>query len=111
MVMTSPGPLDESRLELRDLPMPDPGPGQILVKVHANAVCRTDIHVVEGELPAPKPGVIPGHQIVGTIEGLGEGVTGRAEGDRVGVPWLGAVDGRCPYCLTGRENLCDRPSF
>jgi len=111
LVLTSPGPLDESRLELCDLPVPDPGPGQVLVEVHANAVCRTDLHVIEGDLPAPKPGLIPGHQIVGTIEAVGEGVAGRTTGDRIGVPWLGAVCGRCPYCLTGRENLCDRPSF
>jgi propanol-preferring alcohol dehydrogenase len=74
-------------------------------------VCRTDLHVVEGQLPDPKLPLVPGHQIVGTVEEMGEGVEGFARGERVGVPWLGGTDGTCPYCRAGRENLCDDPTF
>jgi propanol-preferring alcohol dehydrogenase len=111
MVLTAPGPVGPGRLELRELPVPEPQAGQVLVKVHANGVCRTDLHVVEGELPSPKPDLIPGHQIVGTVEALGAGVSGIEPGSRIGVPWLGGVDGTCPYCRAGMENLCDHPSF
>jgi propanol-preferring alcohol dehydrogenase len=111
MVLTSPGPVTEDRLELQDLPVPAPGPGQVLVKVIANAVCRTDLHIVEGELPKPVPALVPGHQIVGKVEALGEGVDSIVAGKRIGVPWLGGVDGSCRYCLSGSENLCDAPTF
>jgi propanol-preferring alcohol dehydrogenase len=111
MVLSSPGPAEDGRLEMRELPVPEPGPEDVLVRVHANAVCRTDLHVVEGELPEPKLPLVPGHQIVGTVEAAGERVESVALGDRVGVPWLGGVDGVCPYCRSGRENLCDRPTF
>jgi propanol-preferring alcohol dehydrogenase len=111
MVLTSQGPLSEDRLELRELPVPEPGPGQVLVKVLANAVCRTDLHVIEGELEDPKLPLVPGHQIVGMVESVGEGVTRLSVGERIGVPWLGDVCGRCAYCRSGRENLCDAPSF
>jgi propanol-preferring alcohol dehydrogenase len=111
MVLTAPGPVGPGRLELQQLPVPEPEAGQVLLKVRANGVCRTDLHVVEGELPAPKPDLIPGHQIVGTVEARGDGVEGVAVGARIGVPWLGGVDGSCPYCLAGMENLCERPSF
>ncbi len=81
------------------------------MRVVANGVCRTDLHVVEGELPDPKLPLVPGHQIVGKVERVGEGVEGFAAGDRVGVPWLGGTDGTCPYCRAGWENLCDAPTF
>jgi len=92
-------------------PDPAPGPGQIRVRVEACAVCRTDLHVVDGELPNPKLPIIPGHEIVGIVDELGAGVVSPALGTRVGVPWLGHTCGVCPYCLTGRENLCDAPLF
>ena len=111
MVLTAPAPVDTGPLELRDVPVPEPGPGEVLVKVIVNAVCRTDLHVVEGELPDPRLPLIPGHQIVGVVERVGEGVDVVAVGDRVGVPWLGGTDGTCPYCLVGSENLCDDPTF
>jgi len=111
MVLTAPAPAESRPLELRDVPVPDPGPGELLVRVVANGVCRTDLHVVEGELPDPKLPLVPGHQIVGVVERAGEGVHGFATGDRVGVPWLGGTDGTCPYCRAGWENLCDAPTF
>ncbi|GLU35607.1 zinc-dependent alcohol dehydrogenase family protein [Trinickia caryophylli] len=98
-------------LQERELPDPRPGPGQLLIDVHACGVCRTDLHVVDGELRHPKTPLVPGHEIVGTVAGLGEGVTGFALGDRVGVPWLGHTCGHCGYCRHGRENLCDAPAF
>jgi propanol-preferring alcohol dehydrogenase len=111
VVLTSPAPIAEAGLELRDVHTPSPAAGEVLLKVLANAVCRTDLHVIEGELPDPKLPLIPGHMIVGRVEALGDGVTGVAVGDRLGVPWLGGTDGVCPYCRTGRENLCDHPTF
>jgi alcohol dehydrogenase, propanol-preferring len=111
VVLTRPAPIEQAGLELRDVEVPTPGAGEVLLKVVANAVCRTDLHVIEGELPDPKLPLIPGHQIVGIVEALGEGTDGVALGDRVGVPWLGGTDGVCPYCRTGRENLCDHPTF
>jgi propanol-preferring alcohol dehydrogenase len=98
-------------LALRTLPDPEPGAGEILLNVAACGVCRTDLHVVDGELPDVRPPIIPGHEIVGRVEAMGEGVTGFAPGDRVGVPWLGRTCGVCPYCRSGRENLCDDPQF
>jgi alcohol dehydrogenase, propanol-preferring len=111
MVLSSPGPVEDGRLELLDIPVPEPGPGDVLLRVHANAVCRTDLHIVEGELSEPKLPLVPGHQIVGTVEGAGSDVHSIAIGDLVGVPWLGGVDGTCPYCRSDRENLCDHPTF
>jgi alcohol dehydrogenase, propanol-preferring len=111
VVLTRPAPIERAGLELRDVEVPTPGAGEVLLKVVANAVCRTDLHVIEGELADPKLPLIPGHQIVGIVEELGEGTDGVALGDRVGVPWLGGTDGVCPYCRTGRENLCDHPTF
>ena len=90
---------------------PRPGPGQVLIRVHACGVCRTDLHIVDGELAHPKPAVVPGHEIVGTVEELGPGVTGLANGQRVGVPWLGWTCGVCDFCRSGRENLCDNARF
>lgn len=95
----------------RDVPVPQPGAGQLLVRVTACAVCRTDLHVIDGELPAPKLPLIPGHEIVGRIEALGAGVTHFSIGDRVGIPWLGWTCGECRYCRAGQENLCDRARF
>ncbi len=98
-------------LRAAEVPAPEAGPGQVLVRVRACAVCRTDLHLVDGELPEPKLPLIPGHQIVGTVEGVGEGVERFSPGDRIGVPWLGWTDGTCGYCLSGRENLCDGARF
>ena len=98
-------------LRARDLPAPDPGPGQLLVRVGACGVCRTDLHVVDGDLAEPVLPLVPGHEIVGRVERLGAGVSGFNQGDRVGIPWLGRTCGTCRYCLAGRENLCDSPGF
>jgi len=98
-------------LEWTDLPDREPGPGQVRVKVLACGVCRTDLHVVDGELPDPHVPIIPGHQIVGRIDAIGQGVEGLTMGERVGIPWLGQTDGTCPYCRMHRENLCDHPIF
>ena len=98
-------------LRTSEVPEPEPGPEEVLLRVHACAVCRTDLHVVDGELPDPKLPLIPGHQIVGTVERVGGRVENFAVGDRVGVPWLGHTDDTCRYCLTGRENLCDDARF
>ncbi|MDN7491256.1 alcohol dehydrogenase [Burkholderia sp. AU31652] len=104
---------DGTTQHLREARVPDPLPaaGQLLIDVHACGVCRTDLHVVDGELAHPKLPLIPGHEIVGTVRALGAGVTGFVVGDRVGVPWLGLTCGHCAYCTTGRENLCDSPGF
>jgi propanol-preferring alcohol dehydrogenase len=98
-------------LELREVAAPRLGAGQLLVRIATCAVCRTDLHVVDGELPDPKLPLIPGHQIVGRIQEIGEGVEGFSAGDRVGIPWLGWTDGECVYCRSNRENLCDRARF
>ena len=95
----------------RDVPKPKPRPEQLLVRVATCAVCRTDLHVVDGELPDPKLPLILGHQIAGRIEEIGGGVKGFSMGDRVGIPWLGWTDGDCVYCRSNRENLCDRAKF
>jgi propanol-preferring alcohol dehydrogenase len=97
-------------LALEAMPVPRPGPGELLIKVRACAVCRTDLHVVDGELPHPKLPLIPGHEVIGTVVAVGDG-TPAAPGERVGVPWLGWTCGACPYCRSGRENLCDRAAF
>jgi propanol-preferring alcohol dehydrogenase len=100
-----------SPLELTRVADPRPGPGQVVVKVHACGVCRTDLHVIDGELPHARSPVIPGHEIVGTVAEVGAGVAALAVGDRVGVPWLGFTCGICRYCRAGDENLCDAPQF
>ncbi|RAR67834.1 propanol-preferring alcohol dehydrogenase [Paraburkholderia unamae] len=102
---------ENPRLREVELPDPQPGAGELLIDVHACGVCRTDLHVVDGDLTHPKKPVIPGHEIVGTVAALGAGVTGFAPGDRVGVPWLGHTCGHCRFCANGRENLCDTPGF
>jgi propanol-preferring alcohol dehydrogenase len=107
MVLTAPvAPL---RLERRD--DPEPAPGDVRIKVSACGVCRTDLHVVDGELPDIAYPIVPGHEVVGRVDALGAGVTALKIGERVGVPWLGYTCGECPYCSSGRENLCDRPRF
>jgi propanol-preferring alcohol dehydrogenase len=107
MILERPGEL----LRAVEVPAPEPGAGQVLLRVRCCAVCRTDLHVVDGELPDPKLPLIPGHQIVGVVEQVGEHADGFAVGDRVGVPWLGWTDGECRYCLSGRENLCESARF
>jgi len=97
-------------LESEDRPIPASGPGQLLVKVHACAICRTDLHVIDGELPARPLPVVPGHEVVGTVVQAGAGVEGRV-GERVGVPWLGSTCGQCSFCRSGEENLCDAARF
>ena len=105
--------LDKARtpLVLRERPVPPPGRGELLVTIAACGVCRTDLHVVDGDLTEPKLPIVPGHEIVGRVAALGAGVAGFDIGERVGVPWLGATCGICPYCRSGRENLCDHPLF
>jgi len=98
-------------LEWTELPDPEPGPGEIRVRVLACGVCRTDLHVVDGDLPDPHLPIIPGHEIVGRIDKLGADVTDLQLGQRVGIPWLGHTCGHCPYCRSHRENLCDTPEF
>src|SRR3954451_21427672 len=95
----------------RGLPDPEPGEGEILIEVASCGVCRTDLHIVDGELTEPKLPLVPGHQIVGTVAGRGKRSLRFTEGDRVGVPWLGWTDGTCRYCRSGRENLCDNAKF
>lgn len=101
----------QTPLTLVDLPTPRAGPGQLLVRVRACGVCRTDLHVVDGELTEGKLPLIPGHEIVGTVAEKGPGVERYTEGDRVGVPWLGHTCGKCAFCASGRENLCDAARF
>ena len=98
-------------LKLAEVPVPQPLAGQALIKVHTCGVCRTDLHVLNGDLTEPKLPLILGHQIVGTVVGLGAGVDRFALGQRIGVPWLGYTDGTCRYCLRGQENLCNHPEF
>src|SRR5262244_4456302 len=97
--------LEEPRtpLVMREQATPAPGPGDILIEIAACGVCRTDLHVVDGELPDPKLPIVPGHEIVGRVAAIGAGVAGFAIGQRVGVPWLGHTDGTCEYCRSGRE--------
>ena len=105
--------LDRPRmpLVLRERPLPAPGVGEIVVEIKACGVCRTDLHVVDGDLSHPKLPIVPGHEIVGRVFALGTGQRGFAVGERVGIPWLGSTCGFCPYCQSGRENLCDAPVF
>jgi len=107
MVLERPG----TPLKATDRPDPTPRPGEIRLRVEACAVCRTDLHVVDGDLPRPKLPLVPGHEIVGIVDLVGEGVSQSRLGQRVGVPWLGHTCGHCPYCVAGAENLCDLPFF
>lgn len=107
MILDQPG----QALRLARLPRPQPGAGEVLIEVEACGVCRTDLHLVDGELPHPALPIIPGHEIVGRIAALGKGVAGLRAGQRVGVPWLGWTCGHCAFCASGRENLCDAARF
>jgi propanol-preferring alcohol dehydrogenase len=107
MVIDRPGAL----LRLEERPIPPPGPGQVLIRVRACGICRTDLHVLDGELPQARYPVIPGHEIVGEIATLAQGVAGFSVGERVGVPWLGWTCGKCRFCRAGQENLCDFARF
>jgi propanol-preferring alcohol dehydrogenase len=105
-VVRSPGPIETGPLSVQERPVPEPAPGELLVHVRTCGVCRTDLHVSEGDLPVHRDQVTPGHEVVGIVESLGEGVDDYAVGDRVGVAWLRHTDGTCRYCRSGRENLC-----
>jgi len=94
-----------------DLPRPEPGPGQVLIRISSCGVCRTDLHVIDGDLPRPKLPLVPGHEIVGTVVATGDGVSSHDTGRRVGVPWLGHTCGQCRYCLRGQENLCGEARY
>jgi propanol-preferring alcohol dehydrogenase len=110
-LVESPAPIETKPLRLAEVPKPKPAAGEVLVKVHACGVCRTDLHVVEGELPARKSPVIPGHQVVGVVEERGRGAERFRPGARVGIAWLRRTCGACEYCRSGRENLCERAEF
>ena len=109
--LDQPGPVESAPLRLIEMETPRPGPGQLLIAVRACAVCRTDLHVVEGELPPRRSPVTPGHQVVGTVLAAGDGAAGFSVGQRVGVAWLHRTCGVCRYCTSGRENLCERAAF
>ena len=111
MVLPQPGPVESAPLQLMELPIPKPGPGEILIRVEVCGVCRTDLHVIEGELPPHRQPIVPGHEIVGRVAGRGLNSHRFSEGDRVSVAWLGGTDGTCSYCRRGDENLCDAPVF
>jgi propanol-preferring alcohol dehydrogenase len=106
-----PGPIDGGPLDRVERAVPEPGPGQIRVRVSVCGVCRTDLHLAEGDLAPRRPGVIPGHEVVGRVDRLGTGSTRFVEGDRVGIPWLARTCGRCRFCRSGAENLCTDPRF
>lgn len=107
MIVDRPG----KSLRKAEVPTPHPGPGQVLIRVHACAVCRTDLHIIDGELTQPKLPLIPGHEVIGTVVDLGDGTGQYKIGARIGVPWLGWTCGTCAYCDTGQENLCDDAKF
>ncbi|QKV81780.1 zinc-binding alcohol dehydrogenase family protein [Amycolatopsis sp. Hca4] len=109
--VSRPGPMATGPLEAVRAPVPRPAAGELLVRVLVCGVCRTDLHVAEGDLPVHRPGVIPGHEVVGEVVALGTDVTGFAAGDRVGIAWLRATCGRCRYCRRGRENLCPESRY
>lgn len=109
--LESPGPIESAPLRLRDVPQPAPAPSEALIRVRACGVCHTDLHVVEGELPARRLPLIPGHQVVGVVEQVGPDVAAMRPGDRVGVPWLSWACGACVFCRRGAENLCPQARF
>lgn len=111
MVLTRTADVGTEPLQLRELPTPEPGPGEMLVRVSICGICRTDLHVIEGELPNPTLPLIPGHQAVGIVSQVGAGVTEQRVGERVGIAWLQHTCGLCEFCLSGRENLCERARF
>jgi propanol-preferring alcohol dehydrogenase len=109
--LDEPGPIDSRPLRLADVSLPQPAMGEVRVRVGANALCRTDLHVVEGDLPPHRRPVTPGHQVAGVVDALGSGASRFRPGDRVGVPWLRQTCGVCRFCRSGRENLCERATF
>ena len=111
LVLEQPAPASESPLVLRDVPHPEPGPGELLMRVAACGVCRTDLQIAEGDLAARRLPIVPGHQIVGRVEELGAGTSGWTPGERAGVTWLAGACGHCAHCLAGRENLCELATF
>ena len=111
MLLDTPAPIETHPLRLDDVPVPQPAADEVRIRVHACGVCRTDLHVVEGDLEVKRSPIIPGHQVVGVIEALGTNVTARAIGELVGVAWLHRTCGCCSFCSSGRENLCDAPDF
>ena len=111
LVLAEPRPVEDSPLRLRDLPIPDPGEGEVLLRVRVCGVCHTDLHIAEGEIPLPRLPLVPGHQVVGIVERHGAGVSAPVIGARVGVAWLHQACGRCRYCAAGNENLCDTARF
>ena len=111
LLLRKPATIEESPLEVVELPIPEPGPQDILLRVQACGLCHTDLHTIEGELPLPKLPIVPGHQIIGIIEEVGEHVGWPRPGDRVGVGWLHWACGECSYCQFGRENLCPKGRF
>ncbi|MBM3316198.1 alcohol dehydrogenase, partial [candidate division WOR-3 bacterium] len=106
-----PAPAETGPLRPVELPLPEPGPGEVRVRVEACGVCRTDLHEVEGDIRLPRLPLVPGHEVVGVIDTLGPGVDSPAAGTRVGIPWLASTCGRCRFCQSGRENLCDDIRF
>jgi alcohol dehydrogenase, propanol-preferring len=110
-MVDKPGPIDSGPLSRVERDLPEPGPGQVRVRISCCGVCRTDLHLAEGDLPPRRHGVVPGHEIVGRVEALGAGARRFAVDDRVGVPWLGGTDGSCRFCRRGAENLCLEPRF
>jgi propanol-preferring alcohol dehydrogenase len=111
MVLSASADVSTSPLALAERPAPEPGPGEVRVRVRACGVCRTDLHIVEGELPPARRPIVPGHEVVGVVDRVGRDVRGITEGDRVGIAWLRATCGRCEFCASGRENLCPRAAF
>ncbi|HVO80663.1 MAG TPA: zinc-dependent alcohol dehydrogenase family protein [Terriglobales bacterium] len=111
MVLHRACPVEQSPLQLKEIPTPTPGRGELRVRVRCCGLCHTDLHTVEGDLPLPKLPLVPGHQIVGIVDAVGAGVRRRREGDRVGIPWLYSTDQSCDYCRRGLENLCEQARF
>jgi propanol-preferring alcohol dehydrogenase len=110
-IVATPGPIDGDPLRLVELPVPEPGPGEVRVRVAHCGVCRTDLHLAEGDLPPHRPNTVPGHMVVGTVDALGPGSSLFGVGDRIGIAWLRWTDGTCRFCTSGRENLCLAPAF
>ena len=111
MVLERTADVETAPLQLRELPMPEPGSGEVLVRITVCGICRTDLHVIEGELANPALPLIPGHQAVGVVSRVGVGVSERTIGERVGIAWLQHTCGVCEFCMSGRENLCERARF
>ncbi|MGE5177526.1 MAG: zinc-dependent alcohol dehydrogenase family protein [Bacteroidota bacterium] len=111
MVLERQAPIGTAPLAVREVPPPEPGPGEVRVRVRACGLCRTDLHVIEGDLPSHKLPLVPGHQVVGIVERRGAGASRFREGDRIGIAWLRHTDGVCAYCRSGRENLCESSRF